>query len=59
MPRSQPKSGGILNSARKLNDASEDELFNLAWDRLTTLSRIGYRRNRDQKRIWTHRAGAN
>src|SRR5262245_14390429 len=28
------KGGGILNSARKLNEASEDELFNLAWARL-------------------------
>jgi imidazolonepropionase len=25
------RGGGILNSAQKLNDASEDELFNQAW----------------------------
>ena len=35
------KGGGILNSARKLNDAPEDELFNMAWERLTALSRLG------------------
>ncbi|OQP60299.1 imidazolonepropionase [Niastella populi] len=35
------KGGGILNSARKLNDATEDELFNMAWERLTALSRLG------------------
>lgn len=35
------KGGGILNSARKLNDASEDELFNSAWQRLESLSRMG------------------
>lgn len=35
------KGGGILNSARKLNDASEDELFNLAWARLQEVSRQG------------------
>jgi imidazolonepropionase len=35
------RGGGILNSARRLNDASEDELFNMAWERLTTLSKLG------------------
>jgi imidazolonepropionase len=35
------KGGGILNSSRKLNDASEDHLFQLAWDRLQELSRLG------------------
>ncbi|THU30405.1 imidazolonepropionase [Niastella caeni] len=35
------RGGGILNSARKLNDASEDELFNLAWKRLQELSALG------------------
>jgi imidazolonepropionase len=35
------KGGGILNSARKLNEASEDELFNMAWERLTALSKLG------------------
>ena len=29
------KGGGILNSAEKLNNTSEDELFNQAWKRLT------------------------
>src|SRR5205085_6717366 len=27
------KGGGILNSSKKLNDVSEDELFNIAWKR--------------------------
>jgi imidazolonepropionase len=35
------RGGGILNSARKLNDASEDELFNLAWKRLEELTSLG------------------
>jgi imidazolonepropionase len=35
------RGGGILNSARKLNDASEDELFNLAWARLQEVSQLG------------------
>ena len=35
------KGGGILNSAQKLNDASEDELFNQAWKRLEEVSRLG------------------
>lgn len=35
------KGGGILNSAKKLNEASEDELFNTAWKRLTEISKLG------------------
>src|SRR5882757_6015940 len=35
------KGGGILNSARKLNETSGDELFNLAWKRLAEVSRLG------------------
>ncbi len=35
------KGGGILNSAAKLNDTSEDELFNLAWKRLMQVRRMG------------------
>ena len=35
------KGGGILNSAQKVNDASEDELFNQAWQRLTEISKLG------------------
>jgi len=35
------KGGGILNSANKLQYASEDELFNAAWDRLIACSKLG------------------
>jgi imidazolonepropionase len=35
------KGGGILNSANKLNIASEDELFNSAWKRLEEVSQLG------------------
>jgi imidazolonepropionase len=35
------KGGGILNSARKLNDASEDQLFSAAWKRLEEVSKLG------------------
>ena len=35
------KGGGILNSAKKLNDTSEDELFNQAYKRLTEVSKLG------------------
>jgi imidazolonepropionase len=35
------KGGGILNSARKLNDTSEDQLFDLAWQRLQELIQLG------------------
>ncbi|MFI5187941.1 MAG: imidazolonepropionase, partial [Chitinophagales bacterium] len=31
----------ILNSAKKLNKTSEDELFNLAWKRLEEISKLG------------------
>ena len=33
--------GGILNSSKKLNDATEDHLFAEAWQRLEELSRMG------------------
>ena len=35
------KGGGILNSAQKLHNASEDELFNLARKRLEEVSKLG------------------
>lgn len=35
------KGGGILNSARRLEETSEDELFRLAWDRLQEWSAKG------------------
>ncbi len=35
------KGGGILNSANKLNEAGEDELFNSAWQRLEEVSKLG------------------
>ena len=35
------KGGGILNSAKKLNVASEDQLFNDAWKRLAEVSMLG------------------
>lgn len=35
------RGGGILNSAKKLRDTSEDELFRLAWQRLEELGRMG------------------
>ncbi|NCI46396.1 imidazolonepropionase [Sediminibacterium soli] len=35
------KGGGILNSARKLADTSEDALFEQAWNRLQELMRLG------------------
>lgn len=35
------KGGGILNSANKLNDATEDELFNSAYKRITDVSKLG------------------
>jgi imidazolonepropionase len=35
------KGGGILNSARKLNDASEERLFVSAWKRLEEVSKLG------------------
>ncbi len=33
--------GGILNSARVLNETGEDELFNSAWQRLQEVSKLG------------------
>lgn len=35
------KGGGILNSARRLQEASEEELFNQAWKRLEEISKAG------------------
>jgi imidazolonepropionase len=35
------KGGGILNSAKKLNETSEDTLFNSAWKRLQEVSKLG------------------
>lgn len=35
------KGGGILNSAKKLDSASEDELFNTAWKRLEEVAKLG------------------
>ena len=35
------RGGGILNSAAKLNAMSEDELFNLAWQRLIEVQKLG------------------
>ena len=35
------RGGGILNSARQLADATEDALFNAAWQRLEELARLG------------------
>src|SRR5262245_45435538 len=35
------RGGGILNSAKLLNETSEDELFNTAWKRLTEISKLG------------------
>jgi len=35
------KGGGILNSAKKINDTTEDELFNQAWKRLDEVAKLG------------------
>jgi imidazolonepropionase len=35
------RGGGILHSARKLNEMDEEELFDQAWKRLEELSRLG------------------
>lgn len=35
------KGGGILNSAKKLNESSEEELFISAWKRLEEISKLG------------------
>src|SRR5918993_2734531 len=37
------KGGGILNSAAKLKDVTEDQLFNMAWKRLEQISKMGNR----------------
>ena len=35
------RGGGILNSAKKINEISEDRLFNLSWQRLQEVSLLG------------------
>jgi len=35
------RGGGILNSARKLNNCPEDELFRLSWNRLQEVTALG------------------
>ncbi len=35
------RGGGILNSVQKLNNLSEDELFNMSWKRLEEISALG------------------
>ena len=35
------RGGGILNSSEKLNAASEDQLFNESWQRLTEINKLG------------------
>lgn len=35
------KGGGILNSANKLQEATEDQLFNSAWKRIEEVTRLG------------------
>jgi imidazolonepropionase len=35
------RGGGILHSAKKLNETSEEVLFNLAWKRLEEVARLG------------------
>lgn len=35
------KGGGILDSAKKLNTMSEDELFNISWKRLNEVIKLG------------------
>lgn len=35
------KGGGILNSAKKIAETSEDQLFQLAWDRLQQVAKMG------------------
>ena len=35
------KGGGIHNSAKKVRDVPEDELFNMAWSRLQEVSKLG------------------
>lgn len=35
------RGGGILNSAKRIDDASEEKLFSLAWERLQEIARVG------------------
>jgi len=35
------RGGGILNSAKNIHDATEDELFNEAWKKLETIGKLG------------------
>jgi imidazolonepropionase len=35
------RGGGIINSAKRLHDASEDELYDAAWQRLETIASYG------------------
>lgn len=35
------KGGGILNSAKRINDVSEDDLFIESWERLQEISKLG------------------
>lgn len=35
------KGGGILNSAKRLNETSEEELFEQAWNRLEAIKKLG------------------
>jgi imidazolonepropionase len=35
------RGGGILNSAKKLNETSEEQLFNSAWKRLEEVNKLG------------------
>jgi imidazolonepropionase len=35
------RGGGILNSAKRLNETSEDELFDAAWQRLEAVNKLG------------------
>ncbi len=35
------KGGGILNSAKRINEISEDELFQISWERLEAIKKLG------------------
>jgi imidazolonepropionase len=35
------RGGGILNTVQKINDSSEDDLFNISWKRLEEVSQLG------------------
>ena len=47
------KGGGILNSAKKLNEASEDSLFNSASETAGRSQPAWHRGHRNKKRLWT------